>query len=73
MMVISTVLRFRDLQNYTTLKRKSLATEATSSFRDLQNYTTLKQHFGSLDNSASFRDLQNYTTLKHFKTTELLI
>ena len=34
--------RFRDLQNYTTLKHKIITAISYSSFRDLQNYTTLK-------------------------------
>ena len=33
---------FRDLQNYTTLKRPYLAVLLLRRFRDLQNYTTLK-------------------------------
>ena len=35
-------LCFRDLQNYTTLKRVIEIKEFVDSFRDLQNYTTLK-------------------------------
>ena len=33
---------FRDLQNYTTLKRATISTIHADSFRGLQNYTTLK-------------------------------
>ena len=33
---------FRDLQNYTTLKRMPGVGEQVLCFRDLQNYTTLK-------------------------------
>ena len=33
---------FRDLQNYTTLKRPSYPFKPVHRFRDLQNYTTLK-------------------------------
>ena len=36
-------LCFRDLQNYTTLKRGSYMMSVDISFRDLQNYTTLKR------------------------------
>ena len=36
---------FRDLQNYTTLKRLFLVVHSRISFRDLQNYTTLKRSF----------------------------
>ena len=36
------ILCFRDLQNYTTLKLEVNAGEVKYSFRDLQNYTTLK-------------------------------
>ena len=39
-------LSFRDLQNYTTLKRNFGYYIAFRSFRDLQNYTTLKQQQG---------------------------
>ena len=35
-------LRFRDLQNYTTLKLIKMMSQVILSFRDLQNYTTLK-------------------------------
>ncbi len=35
--------RFRDLQNYTTLKLGVEPYTGNDSFRDLQNYTTLKQ------------------------------
>ena len=35
-------MRFRDLQNYTTLKLVGAALHAKNGFRDLQNYTTLK-------------------------------
>ena len=35
-------LRFRDLQNYTTLKHPFVINKEEQSFRDLQNYTTLK-------------------------------
>ena len=55
---------FRDLQNYTTLKRRNGVTLPNYSFRDLQNYTTLKRLGGSMNDKISFRDLQNYTTLK---------
>ena len=34
--------RFRDLQNYTTLKQNMTILSQQKSFRDLQNYTTLK-------------------------------
>ena len=34
---------FRDLQNYTTLKRQVIQLFVDASFRDLQNYTTLKR------------------------------
>ena len=37
------MLRFRDLQNYTTLKRSGRELYGYAGFRDLQNYTTLKQ------------------------------
>ena len=36
-------MSFRDLQNYTTLKRTMREFIADECFRDLQNYTTLKQ------------------------------
>ena len=36
------MIRFRDLQNYTTLKRILIGQLNDNSFRDLQNYTTLK-------------------------------
>ena len=36
------MLRFRDLQNYTTLKHGRKYDVQFPSFRDLQNYTTLK-------------------------------
>ena len=36
------VERFRDLQNYTTLKQVSEEEYALNGFKDLQNYTTLK-------------------------------
>ena len=36
-------LSFRDLQNYTTLKRHRFYSRHYRCFRDLQNYTTLKQ------------------------------
>ena len=35
--------RFRDLQNYTTLKHLQPIASFTKCFRDLQNYTTLKR------------------------------
>ena len=35
---------FRDLQNYTTLKRLGILDLYLASFRDLQNYTTLKRN-----------------------------
>ena len=35
-------MRFRDLQNYTTLKQSLPIDNNSLSFRDLQNYTTLK-------------------------------
>ena len=34
---------FRDLQNYTTLKRNCTSLNSPVRFRDLQNYTTLKR------------------------------
>ena len=36
-------MSFRDLQNYTTLKRQPPILANTTCFRDLQNYTTLKR------------------------------
>ena len=56
--------RFRDLQNYTTLKRWEEAVQQLGCFRDLQNYTTLKLKLDGNQRNTSFRDLQNYTTLK---------
>ena len=38
-------LRFRGLQNYTTLKQPEYNRGSISRFRGLQNYTTLKQRF----------------------------
>ena len=35
--------RFRDLQNYTTLKHPLGMAQEITGFRDLQNYTTLKR------------------------------
>ena len=61
---INKFFRFRDLQNYTTLKRQTLSLCLITSFRDLQNYTTLKLIDLSLGLRKRFRDLQNYTTLK---------
>ena len=37
-------MRFRDLQNYTTLKQVTTFQHEYACFRDLQNYTTLKQY-----------------------------
>ena len=59
-----TGLSFRDLQNYTTLKRCGNLLRLPYCFRDLQNYTTLKQFKQLIQHTRSFRDLQNYTTLK---------
>ena len=56
---------FRDLQNYTTLKRLRLSDNIGYGFRDLQNYTTLKPLVHMIHIFIGFRDLQNYTTLKH--------
>ena len=61
------VFRFRDLQNYTTLKQPIARKVASLSFRDLQNYTTLKLPYVRSWPSPRFRDLQNYTTLKQSK------
>ena len=36
-------LRFRGLQNYTTLKQADITDKKYNGFRGLQNYTTLKQ------------------------------
>ena len=55
---------FRDLQNYTTLKRVVSHSLAFACFRDLQNYTTLKHSPLNSKTNDGFRDLQNYTTLK---------
>ena len=66
---------FRDLQNYTTLKRICRPYSRLNGFRDLQNYTTLKRRQHTLFNKHRFRDLQNYTTLKpqiKFKAQEQL-
>ena len=38
---------FRDLQNYTTLKRNIKHDAVNHRFRDLQNYTTLKPQIKS--------------------------
>ena len=57
-------VNFRNLQNYTTLKRILYPLNNRYSFRDLQNYTTLKRFVARLINLNGFRDLQNYTTLK---------
>ena len=64
MILIGLILRFRDLQNYTTLKRVNEIVVEGNCFRDLQNYTTLKLAEHILRLPISFRDLQNYTTLK---------
>ena len=56
--------RFRDLQNYTTLKPHISESTIHVRFRDLQNYTTLKQAQLPPLVRNRFRDLQNYTTLK---------
>ena len=57
-------MRFRDLQNYTTLKPHPWSLIDVGSFRDLQNYTTLKRLDSNNKLIYRFRDLQNYTTLK---------
>ena len=57
-------MRFRDLQNYTTLKQECNNYFCYFSFRDLQNYTTLKHTVYRIGDNLGFRDLQNYTTLK---------
>ena len=59
-------MRFRDLQNYTTLKQVTTFQHEYACFRDLQNYTTLKLTFQGIDYIGCFRDLQNYTTLKQY-------
>ena len=41
--LLLTKFRFRDLQNYTTLKLPIFNEVFNVSFRDLQNYTTLKR------------------------------
>ena len=41
-MILLNHISFRDLQNYTTLKRTLLKYLLPKRFRDLQNYTTLK-------------------------------
>ena len=55
---------FRDLQNYTTLKRIGKSMGRRWRFRGLQNYTTLKQEFREWMGEDGFRGLQNDTTLK---------
>ena len=58
------IIRFRGLQNYTTLKRHGQDGQGHNGFRGLQNYTTLKLLQSQLYKYQCFRGLQNYTTLK---------
>ena len=67
------VMGFRDLQNYTTLKQTGAIRVNTLCFRDLQNYTTLKHMCNSHVIITCFRDLQNYTTLKLISGCEVNI
>ena len=67
------LLRFRDLQNYTTLKLLYKFKEMINGFRDLQNYTTLKRSSYHLNYFNCFRDLQNYTTLKPEQPTGYVV
>ena len=48
------MLSFRDLQNYTTLKRIFNTILRYASFRDLQNYTTLKRYSNVMDQYIQF-------------------
>ena len=66
-------MRFRGLQNYTTLKPELIRRQNAFCFRGLQNYTTLKHGRLLILNQRGFRGLQNYTTLKpqiKFETQE---
>ena len=67
------VMGFRDLQNYTTLKQTGAIRVNTLCFRDLQNYTTLKLYASISYKGICFRDLQNYTTLKLISGCEVNI
>ena len=61
---MSGIVRFGDLQNYTTLKPTVHIWVKRVRFGDLQNYTTLKLLLRLSSLFYCFGDLQNYTTLK---------
>ena len=64
-------MRFRDLQNYTTLKQMNINKDPRIGFRDLQNYTTLKRRITDIRMAYCFRDLHVNDTLRMYKNDDI--